>query len=514
MSFTSDKNLIVDSVKSSPHDPHTTDLDMSGLYDSDFVLYRKLSLINDAIDEIGFTPYHLKLLFLNGMGYAVDTQLNTNELSVRTFINYQFGYKFPVSHACYAGGMVLGALVWGFLADLIGRRLAFNLSLVLASVFCIVTGAMGTMATYCLFTLLMSFAAGGNLVLDTCVFLEFLPKRHMWLLTGFAVFWALGLTVLVLVAYAFLPGNSCLLYECLSSDNKGWRYVYYVNGCIVLALAVLRLTLVRLHETPKFFVANDRDAEAVAVLHSIAQKYDRKCSLTLEKLEACGSISSNRDVRKVRLAREFTQTVLGHVQVLFSNARVTRLTCLLAFSWLCLGISYPLYAAFLPVYLATRGANISAPTVEGVYRDNLISNVASIGGPLIAGLLLHYCPRLGRRGVLCIGGVSTMVFLFAYTQIKTRAQNVALSLCVFVALYIYYAVIFAYSPEVLPSSARATGNCLFIMCARIASAMTPVIAWYADTHTHVPIWISGTFFGVIGVVALFLPFEPSRDRVM
>ena len=86
------------------------------------------------------------------------------------------------------------------------------------------------------------------------------------------------------------------------------------------------------------------------------------------------------------------------------------------------GISYPLYSSFLPVYLATRGANISAPDVHGVYRDNLISNCVSMGGPLIAGALLFCFPWLGRRGVLFIGGVASMAFLFGYTQIKQEPR--------------------------------------------------------------------------------------------
>lgn len=503
-----DEKLISDSLL-------TDSNDMSGVRDYDHVMYRKMSLLNSAIDEIGFTPYHLKLFFLSGMGYVVDTQLTYIELNVRTFINFQFGYRFPVSNECYAAGMILGAIVWGFLADLIGRKLAFNLSLILASIFCILTGAMGTMATYCLFTLLTSFAAGGNLVLDTCVFLEFLPSKDQWLLTFFAFYWGIGQTISVLISYAFLPNNSCLLYDnCPSHINKGWRYVYYVNGCIVLALAILRIAVVRLKETPKFLVSNNRDEEAIQVLHEIANKYNRKCSLTLEQLQACGEIHSNRDVRGVRLLSEFSRVVKGHLKILFVSRRVARLSILLGISWLFLGIAYPLYSSFLPVYLATRGANISAPDVKGVYRDNLISNVSSIGGPLIAGALLYYFPRLGRRGVLCIGGLSTMAFLFGYTQIKNRNQNVALSLCVYVTLYIYYAVIFAYTPEVMPSSARATGNCLCLMCTRIATAMVPIIAWFSDTLSQVPIWICGAFVGVIGIIALFFPFEPSREKVL
>ncbi|RCK65657.1 putative MFS-type transporter PB1E7.08c [Candida viswanathii] len=429
-----------------------------GISANDVILHRKMILINDAIDEIGFTPYHLKLFFLNGMGYCTDCMLTYLESSVRTFINYQFGYKFPVSN----------------------ERLAFNLSLLLSAIFAIGTGMMGNMASYCLFVLLSSFAAGGNLVLDTCVFLEYLPHKDQWLLTFFALFWGIGQTIAVALAYAFLPNNSCDSADyCPSHINRGWRYVWYTNGSIVLAMAILRLTVIRLKETPKFLVSNN-------LLHEIAAKYNRPCSLTLEMLEECGEIESNDDYRKHLNLKGTLSLMMQHLRILFATKTSTRSTILLFFSWACLGIAYPLYSSFLPVYLATRGANISADTVGGVYRDNLIANVCSIGGPIIAGLLLYYLPVLGRRGVMCIGGLTTMALLFGYTAIRTRGQNVGLSSAVYCALYIYYGVIYAYSPEVFPSAARATGNCLCLFFTRLTTAMVPIIAYYADTSSAVP----------------------------
>ena len=491
--------------------------DMYELEANDLILARKMKLINDAIDEIGFTPYHLKLFFLSGMGYATDTQLTFIESSVRTFVNYQFGYVFPVSAETYALGMCLGAIVWGLSGDLIGRRLAFNLSLLLSALFTIVCGAMGTFATYNLFVILLAFAAGGNLVLDTCVFLEFLPHKDQWLMTFYALFWGVGQTIAVLVSYAFLPNYSCEGPDpanCPSHENRGWRYVYYVNGSIVLVLAILRLTVIRLSETPKFLVSNDRDEEAVSNLQKLAEKYNRTCSLTLEDLEKCGKITCNDDYRKHMDLKGTAKLIGGHLKVLFSSRKASRSSILLFISWFLLGISYPLYSSFLPVYLATRGANISADTVSGVYRDNLIANVCSIGGPIIAGLLLYFVPRLGRRGVLCIGGLSTMAFLFGYTQVKTRPENVAMTSCVYVTLYIYYGVIYAYTPEVMPSVARATGNAMCLLCTRVATAIVPVIAYFSNTASAVPIWICGACVGLIGLIALLLPFEPSKTRVV
>jgi len=39
----------------------------------DPILTRKMTLVNNAIDEIGMTTFHWKLFFLNGFGYAVDS---------------------------------------------------------------------------------------------------------------------------------------------------------------------------------------------------------------------------------------------------------------------------------------------------------------------------------------------------------------------------------------------------------------------------------------------------------
>jgi MFS family permease len=85
--------------------------------------------------------------------------------------------------------MLVGAIFWGFSADIIGRRFAFNVSLFVSSVFTVVAGASPSWVTLGLFVCLSAFGAGGNLVLDTTVFLEYLPSRHQWFLTLMAAWW-------------------------------------------------------------------------------------------------------------------------------------------------------------------------------------------------------------------------------------------------------------------------------------------------------------------------------------
>jgi MFS family permease len=122
--------------------------------------------------------------------YAVDSLI----LLIQSIIAGQAALEFKPSYAngltivAYVG-MLVGALFWGIGADVIGRKTAFNFSLLICSVFAIVAGASPNWEVLGLFVCLSSFGAGGNLVLDTAVFLEYLPSSRQWMLTLMAAWW-------------------------------------------------------------------------------------------------------------------------------------------------------------------------------------------------------------------------------------------------------------------------------------------------------------------------------------
>lgn len=101
-------------------------------------------------------------------------------------------------------GLLFGALGWGLSADIIGRKWAFNLSLLVASIFSIAAGASHDYITFAALVAVAAFGAGGNLVLDTTVFLEYLPSTHQWLVTTMALWWGVGQTCAALLAWAFI----------------------------------------------------------------------------------------------------------------------------------------------------------------------------------------------------------------------------------------------------------------------------------------------------------------------
>ncbi|PIA94424.1 putative MFS-type transporter [Cercospora beticola] len=489
----------------------------------DPVLDAKMKLVNDAIDEIGMTRYQWKLFVLNGFGYAVDSLILLIQSIIAGQAAYEFkpGFQYGLTVAVYVG-MLVGALFWGISADIIGRKYAFNVSLLISSIFCIVAGAAPNWIVLGLFVCLSAFGAGGNLVLDTAVFLEYLPGKDQWLLTLMAAWWGLGQLIAGLFAWAFMPNYSCpgdpveTGVPCNWDTNPGWRYMWFANGSLVLVLSLLRVTIIRLRETPKFLVGEGKDAEVVETLQFIAKKYNRPCSLTIEDFQACGVTGDYRRRDSAGAAHAESKWSLSefgtHISGLFTTKKLGLSTSLIWFSWLLIGLAYPLFNVFLPVYLDTRGAQLGNFSQNIRWRNYAIANLCGIPSPVLAGFMCKSRWFWGRRGTMIIGALSAMTFFFAYTEVRTDAQNLGFTCAINFCLNIYYGTLYAYTPEVLPSAHRGTGNGISIGLNRLMGIMSAVVATFADTSTAVPIYICAALYIVMAMVAASFPFEPMGRR--
>lgn len=130
-------------------------------------------------------------------------------LLLQSIIATQAGYEFKpafaraLTIAVYVG-MLTGALFWGLSADIIGRRFAFNISLFICSIAVIVAGASPSWESLSFFIAVTGFGGGGNLILDTTVFIEYLPSNKQWVLTWLAAWWGLGQAIAGFIAWGFL----------------------------------------------------------------------------------------------------------------------------------------------------------------------------------------------------------------------------------------------------------------------------------------------------------------------
>jgi len=414
--------------------------------------------------------------------------------------------------------MLIGALFWGLTADVIGRRFAFNVSLFICSIFGVAAGAAPTWASLAFFISLVGFGGGGNLILDTTVFLAYLPSNKQWVLTWLAAWWGLGQTIAGLVAWPCMSISylNCTSFDtCTYDNNKGWRILMYSCSAMVFVMSILRVTVIRLRETPKYLLGEGKDEQVVAVFHELATRYNRPCTITVEELAACGVVRSahvgkGTQIGGMTLHFSFSEFWL-HLRGLFATKKIGLSTVLVWFSWTLIGLAYPLFYVFLSSYLASRGADFGTLSNNVTWRNYALVNICGIFGPMLAGHMANY-KVLGRKYTMVIGALITMAFFFGYTQITNENENIALSCIIGFTLNIYYGTLYAYTPEVLPSAHRATGNGIAVACNRVMGILSAVIATVANTSTSVPIFLCGALYVVMALVAALFPFEPFGKR--
>lgn len=214
-----------------------------------------------------------------------------------------------------------------------------------------------------------------------------------------------GQLIAGLFAWAFIPNYSCpTTGRCTKDNNQGWRYVWYASGALVFVMSILRITVIRLKETPKYLIGAGKDEQVVESLQAISTKYNRPCSLTLERLSACGVTGADNG-RRGSIAigahaknRFSPMELVIHLKGLFETKKIGLSTSLVWFSWLLIGLAYPLYNVFLPTYLATRGASFGEDRPSITWRNYAIVNVCGILGPLLAGPMCASKWFWGRRG--------------------------------------------------------------------------------------------------------------------
>jgi MFS family permease len=174
------------------------DIDPSGL--SGLTLYeQKCILVNREINRQGMGRYQWYIWGLCGFGYLLDLLWAQAFGLVLSPLQQELGFGDGESgniSTSFNAGMTAGAFIWGVLADIIGehrlpslifsvqnclltisgRRWAFNLTCLIASVFGMGLGGAPNYQTFLVLTAFVGLGIGGNIPIDTTITLEFIPQ--------------------------------------------------------------------------------------------------------------------------------------------------------------------------------------------------------------------------------------------------------------------------------------------------------------------------------------------------
>ncbi|KAG8730101.1 hypothetical protein FRC12_020496 [Ceratobasidium sp. 428] len=265
-----------------------------------------------------------------------------------------------------------------------------------------------------------------------------------------------------------------------------------------------RYVVFTLQESPKYLLAKGRDQEALEVLQYVAKRNGRTISLTLEQFEAIGRLTEGTTVSRRSnlqvLKNAFTSFDMSHVKPLFSTPRLAVNTSLTIACWGLIGLAYPLYNAFLPIYLSQRSVSQGSGSIDETYRTYSIVSILGIPGSIIAISRKAHIPTSKTKIIpysvsWLTGLVGNEAGVLGFNCASALTQNAM------------YGVLYAYTPEVFPAPHRGTGDAICSAINRILGLMAPIIATYGDLNSNAPLFVAASLFLVTSVLMLFLPIE-------
>ncbi|KAF5005661.1 hypothetical protein FDECE_7917 [Fusarium decemcellulare] len=458
----------------------------------------KSALVGRCMQEIGMGTFHWRLFLFCGLGGMIDNFWSQGLPTVQppAVVEFSDTTRITFSSIAYYVGLILGASFWGTSSDVIGRKPAFTTTLLLGGIFGVAVGGARDFITFCALWAVIGTAAGGNVPVDNMLFLEFLPASHQYLLTAISAWWIFGQLIVSLIGWVLIanfsaPGDS-VPGTVRIEDNMGWRYVMFTLGGIAILIPILRPFIFKMPESPRNLLARGRDADVVESVNFVARANRKPEPLALGMLQA-----GLDDFKAVNL------------KSLFATRKLARHTAVLWTIWFIVGIAFPLYFNFLPLYLSQHfdGDN----SLNATYRNYCIQSAVGVVGPIAAAWMIQ--TRLGRRYVMALGAVATGVFLFAYTAARSSSANLAFSSISGMIANFVYAILFAFTPESFPAPHRGIGCGLAAALLRIGGLIASFIGTYTD-FTVVPIYVAAAMWCGVGLLCCALPFETHDHAAM
>ncbi|KAL8243716.1 hypothetical protein R6Q59_009974 [Mikania micrantha] len=458
---------------------------------------RKAALINDELDKFGLGRYQLCIWFLCGFGYFLDLAWAQGVGLTASAIYQEMGVpaaRWGDIWAFANAGLALGALSFGLIVDIIGRRWAFNLTCLICSVFGLLIAAPKyNYHAVCGIFFLSCIGLGGNIPIDATIALEYLPQKRRNLVSLLSMWQPVGVVIASVIAYGtaakyrcdsklpacnastLTPGEAC----CTVSSNMGWRYEIIVLGCMTLAIFFLRYAVFPFHESPKFLLSQGKEAEAIEVLHKIA-KFNKAPppTLTIDQFRAIdeeydGSATGPRSTGQTATAvmKNFAGS-LGHLKALFSNKLQVFIFSLLAVTYMGDYWSFNLAGAYLPIVLLEFNVSTGANSVTETYRQYVYIYLPGILGAFIA-LFSVQLPLVGRKWSLVFSACCQGLSMAMYTQVRTAQGYVGLNALEYIMQTYFNAVLYASAPELFDTQYRGSAVGMLSCLGRLAGVVAP-----------------------------------------
>ena len=376
-------------------------------------------MVLERLEALPLGRFHYKLLLVTGLGWLFDSMDTGLIAFILPVLAKEWGLapgQMGLIGSIGLIGMALGAVVSGTIADRIGRKKVFTITVLLysiASAFCALSWNYESLLV---FRFLVGFGLGGELPVAATLVSEYAPSRVRGrFIVLLESFWGLGWIAAACIAYFFIP-----VY--------GWRMAFLIG-----ALPALYVCLIRMHmpESVRYLLAHGRVGEARQIIVSLERQLH---------VPVAPFVSEKETVPVVAKAS---------FRELWKKPFMSR-TIMLWLVWFGINFSYYGIFMWLPSLVFQQGF-----TVVKTFEYVLVMTLAQLPGYYCAAWLVD---KIGRKytlsAFLLFSGVASYFFGHASTAAALMMWGSVMSFFNLGA----WGVLYTYTPEQYPTAIRALGS--------------------------------------------------------
>lgn len=382
-------------------------------------------------------------MLLDGIDIYMASTVASSSLASHWSTVQQNSYFLSAGFA----GLLVGSLLAGFIGDLKGRRVAYQLNLLLFGGFTLLGAFAPNMAFLTICRLGAGIGLGAEIVTGYAMVNEFAPAKTRGRLCA----------IISLLANSAAPVTMLLCAWIIPRFT--WRPMFVAIGVLAGIIWYLRRDI---PESPRWLAVHGRYDEADKIVRTLEAN-----GIDETPVEES---SKNAKFRSVGLCLFVALVAVGATNV-----------CQYTFT------------SWVPTLLVKKGINLSGTL--------WISTLMLLGAPVGCALSAFLLDRLGRKKVIVPAFVVTAVFGLLYAAQTQQVWAIVVGFILTMSLYVTFsAVIAVYTPELFPTQVRFRCVGIANAFAKLLTVLMPmIVGWMLTTMGSTSIFIAAVAAIVVAV---------------
>ncbi|KAI1294820.1 Organic cation transporter-like protein [Halotydeus destructor] len=375
-------------------------------------------------------------------------------------------WQVPLSQSFFMVGALLGAMIFGLLADKYGRKMAFYFAPLIAIAGCTACSYAPNLLFYNIIAVITNISTMGMYITAFILVSESVgPSARTWCGNIQQCMFNVGILILGVFAYFI----------------RDWRQLGLSLIYPMLVYLILPFTL---PESILWLNSRGKTKQAMEIVRKAARW--NKIQLEEDTGHELNSMTQQEDKE---IDKEVEET--GPLAI-FRNAKLRRWSLNLFFNW---------YVNALVYYsLSLQSGSLSSDPFHSYFLINLME----IPSVLLITPIMQY---FGRRKVLCLflalGGLACLAPLIVpdnYSYLITYLAMFGKG-----TISATFALIYVYSVEIYPTVIRSSGLGICSVMARSGSITAPFVNYLKVFGPFVPLYTCGLLSIAAGILSLDLP---------